>query len=87
MKNTFLRAALFWFLLSLEASATTWGEPQSVPDPLRQDAICKVAEPMSYGSYIYQWPSKYDQVFWPLTVPNGIWFCPESGFAAFIGEF
>jgi len=44
-------------------------------------------EPASYGSYIYHWPSKYDQVFWPLTDSNGIWFCKESGFIAFIGDF
>jgi hypothetical protein len=69
------------------AHATTWGEPEPVPDPLRQDAKCYVSQPMSSGSYIYQWPSKYDQVFWPLTDPQGIWFCRDSGFTAFIGDF
>jgi hypothetical protein len=67
--------------------ATTWGEPEPVPDPLRQDAKCYVSQPMSHGSYIYQWPSKYDQVFWPLTDPQGIWFCKDSGFTAFIDDF
>ncbi|WP_440224999.1 hypothetical protein ACQQ2N_07085 [Dokdonella sp. MW10] len=43
--------------------------------------------PASYGSYIYGWPSKYDQVFWPLTVDQGIWFCEQSGFIAFIRDF
>ena len=42
---------------------------------------------MSSGSYIYHWPSKYDQVFWPLTASQGIWFCKDSGFIAFIGDF
>lgn len=69
------------------AHATTWTEPEPVPDPVRQGAKCLVSQPMSYGSYIYQWPSKYDQVFWPLTDPNGIWFCRESGFTAFIDDF
>jgi hypothetical protein len=67
--------------------ATTWTEPQPVPDPVREDAKCYVSKPMSYGSYIYQWPSKYDQVFWPLTDPKGIWFCHQSGFTAFIDDF
>jgi hypothetical protein len=67
--------------------ATTWAEPEPVPDPVRPQAKCHVSQPMSSGSYIYQWPSKYDQVFWPLTDPNGIWFCQESGFTAFIDDF
>lgn len=87
MKSAFI----IWFVLGLTFTgtchATTWGEPKPVPDPVRQRAKCHVSRPMSYGSYIYQWPSKYDQVFWPLTDPNGIWFCPESGFTAFIGDF
>jgi hypothetical protein len=57
------------------------------PDPVRDGATCQVAKPMSSGSYIYGWPSKYDQVFWPLTDPNGIWFCQDSGFTAFIDDF
>lgn len=87
MKST----SVSWFLLALmltaTAHATTWTEPEPVPDPVRPGARCAVSQPMSSGSYVYQWPSKYDQVFWPLTDPNGIWFCPESGFTAFIGDF
>lgn len=69
------------------AHATTWTEPEPIPDPVQQGAQCEVSKPMSSGSYIYQWPSKYDQVFWPLTDPKGIWFCQESGFTAFINDF
>lgn len=79
---------LMLFALShVTASATTWGPPSSRADPVRDNAKCLVSEPASSGSYIYQWPSKYDQVFWPLTDPHGIWFCPESGFTAFLGDF
>ncbi len=74
-------------LLPLKVSSTTWGEPTSVADPILKGAKCAVQEPMSSGSYIYHWPSKYDQVFWPLTDPSGIWFCRKSGFTAFIGDF
>jgi hypothetical protein len=87
MKST----AASWFLLASmftgTGHATLWGDPELVPDPVRPGAKCAVSQPMSYGSYIYDWPSKYDQVFWPLTTPQGIWFCPESGFTAFIGDF
>ncbi len=87
MNKTVLSVVVLSFVVSFESSATTWGEPTPIPDPIKQGAVCKVSEPMSSGSYIYEWPSKYDQVFWPFTDPQGIWFCPESGFAAFIGDF
>lgn len=79
---TFLATALG----SSSVSATTWGQ-QEVDDPIAKDAKCTVGSPASYGSYVYSWPSKYDQVFWPATEENGIWFCPESGFTAFLGDF
>jgi tetratricopeptide (TPR) repeat protein len=37
--------------------------------------------------YIYNWPSKYDLVFWPLTTPNWICFNPKNGYAAFNHDF
>src|SRR5262245_37271311 len=79
--------AAICLLATSSALATTWTEPTPHPDPVRDGATCQGAEPMSYGSYIYQWPSKYDQVFWPLTDSHSIWFCRESGFAAFVGDF
>lgn len=66
--------------------ATTWGNTE-VSDPIDPSLKCKVREPMSSGSYIYQWPEKYDQVFWPFTESGGIWFCDGTGFTAFIGDF
>ncbi len=66
--------------------ATTWAETE-VDDPIMECKRCGVQEPMSYGSYIYSWPSKYDLVFWPLTDNGGIWFCEDSGFTGFIGDF
>lgn len=66
------------------AHATTWVDAE-VDDPVA-NGKCNVQEPGSYGSYIYEWPEKYDQVFWPFTDPNGIWFCEKSGFIAFIGD-
>ena len=65
--------------------ATTWSE-ESVPDPIVEGATCSSSMPMSYGSYIYQWPEKYDQVFWPLTDRNAITVCPKSGFVSYFGD-
>lgn len=74
------------FFVSWPALAITWGKAE-VEDPLSPEAVCEVHEPASYGGYIYQYPSKYDQVFWPKTDKNGIWYCEQSGFIAFIGDF
>jgi len=80
---------IIFFLFSIyciPSLATTWVEIE-VDDPIKKGSVCEVHEPASFGTYIYQWPSKYDQVFWPLIDRNGIWYCRESGFTAFIGDF
>ena len=87
-KGVFMKKQLSVAFLALSsfANSTTWGELE-VDDPIVKGAKCKVAEPASYGGYIYSWPSKYDQVFWPHTDRNGIWYCETSGFIALIGDF
>jgi len=42
---------------------------------------------MSSGSYIYSWPGKEDQVFWPMTDDHWLWFNTESGYGAFGSDF
>ena len=42
---------------------------------------------MSSGSYIYSWPGKEDQVFWPMTDESWPWFNPKSGYGAFGNDF
>lgn len=84
MKTIRAWAVAILFVAASPGWATTWME-QTVKDPV-SGKDCKVGVPGSWGSYIYQWPEKYDQVFWPLTDPRGGWVCPESGFAAFIGD-
>lgn len=78
-----LAIVVLWLQASV-ACATTWTDAQ-VDDPVARGK-CKVREPASFGSYIYEWPDKYDQVFWPFTDAEGIWVCAKSGFAAFIGD-
>lgn len=79
-------ATLLLGMASAAAQNTKWTE-KSLPDPILPGAKCEVATPGSFGSAIYEAPSKFDQVFWPITSPDGIWFCRQSGFAAFVGDF
>lgn len=79
-------AAFTLIIFSTASFATTWTKTK-VNDPILNGKKCSVNEPMSYGSYIYQWSSKYDQVFWPLTDHNGIWFCEKSGYVSFMQDF
>ena len=80
-----LRVALLlaFACASVPAMATTWGET-TIVDPVSGEP-CKVRTPASMGSYVYEWPEKYDQVFFPVTDSGGLWVC-ESGFAAMIGD-
>jgi len=68
------------------AGAITWAD-KSVPDPIDPTRTCAVHEPMSWGGYIYEFPSKYDMVFWPFVTDNGLWYCADTGFIAFYGDF
>ncbi len=86
MKTAKVIILFFCSILAISSKATTWGGTQ-VNDPIKEGETCDVYQPASYGSYIYHWSSKYDQVFWPLTDEHGIWFCKKSGFTAFIGDF
>ena len=64
---------------------TTWA-PIELTDPLSGDPVA-AHDVMSYGGYIYHWPSKYGQVFWPFTDEKWICFNPENGYAAFNEDF
>jgi hypothetical protein len=77
--------ATLLLLVAWPASATTW-VPADIDDPFVPGAKCDGMQPASSGSYIYHWPSKYDQVFWPYTDASGIWYCPASGFVSFVGD-
>lgn len=66
------------------AGAVTWAE-REIRDPV-SGKPCHVRMIASSGSYIYDWPEKYDQVFVPVTAAEGIWFCEGSGFASFIAD-
>ena len=68
------------------ACAIKWAD-KTVADPIDPTKKCAVREPMSWGSYIYEFPSKYDMVFWPVTTEAGLWSCEGTGFVALIDDF
>ncbi len=41
----------------------------------------------SYGTYIYQWPSKYQLIFWPKTDGYVLWSCKKCKLTAFMWDF
>jgi hypothetical protein len=84
MRSIIIAAAALC-LMAAPAYAITWAK-KTVDDPF-SDGKCQVAEPMSWGSYIYDYPSKWDGVYWPHTDPSWIWRCEKSGYVAFGDEF
>jgi hypothetical protein len=82
------RAILFAVLLCIvpvSTHATTWASSK-VRDPITNERL-EVHAPSSSGSYIYEWPEKSDQVFWPYTDTHWLWFNPKSGYIAFGNDF
>ena len=41
----------------------------------------------SWGNYIYQWPSKYQYVFWPRTYGTSLYYCKHCHLALFMWDF
>ena len=73
-------------LVSGEISrATTWA-PRKATCPL-----CKTENafqaPMSYGSYVYSWPSKFQLVFWPATESASLYSCSSCRLTCFMSDF
>ena len=73
------------FSLTFSAFSTTW-VPKEHKCP-----VCKskheYQEIASYGGYVYQWPSKYQYVYWPLTDSPSVYCCPDCHFSAFMWDF
>jgi uncharacterized protein (DUF2225 family) len=70
---------------SVEASWITWF-PKEVECP-----ICKTKNIFmvwgSYGSYIYQDPSKYQLIFWPYTDTPTVYSCKKCRLTVFMDDF
>jgi hypothetical protein len=67
------------------ASATTW---------FADDVECPLCGETnefqvvgSYGSYIYDWPSKFELIFWPDTDGNVLYSCRKCKYTCFMYDF
>ncbi len=47
----------------------------------------KFSQWVSYGGYVYAFPSKYQLLFFPDTSPYGVWSCHKCRFTAFPYDF
>ena len=73
------------FSVTLTSFATTWA-PHDVVCP-----VCKhkntFMTPMSFGNYIYHWPSKFQYIYWPLIDSPVLYSCSKCHYTAFMFDF
>jgi len=78
-------ATLLLFASAPRAAATTWF-PKEFECP-----VCKTKNTFlvigSYGSYIYQWPSKYQFIFWPRIDDPVVYTCKKCHLSTFMWDF
>lgn len=67
------------------ARATTWG-PTEESCPLCGHANTFEA-PMSWGSYVYRWPSRFQLVFWPATEERSLYSCAQCRLTCFMWDW
>lgn len=77
--------ALFMAFGPMTVLGTTWVDKEFVCP------VCKTKNTfgvvMSYGSYIYQWPSKYQFIFWPLTDSHVLYSCKKCYLSLLMWDF
>ncbi|REJ79376.1 MAG: hypothetical protein DWQ47_01150 [Acidobacteria bacterium] len=70
--------------ISASTPATTWF-PKEFDCP-----VCETKNTYmvvgSYGSYIYSWPSKYQLIYWPVTVGNTFYLCKKCHLSVFMWD-
>lgn len=74
----FLAAAPF-------ALATTWVDVELTCPVCGTVNLFQV--PASYGSYVYQEPSRLQYVFWPSTTEKFLYTCRQCHYSAYMGDF
>ena len=67
------------------AARTTWS-PHEVTCPVcgTKNTFMQI---MSFGNYIYQWPSKFQSIYWPLTDSNVLYSCKKCRLTALMGDY
>ncbi|MGH9390113.1 MAG: hypothetical protein ACRD1Z_10890, partial [Vicinamibacteria bacterium] len=76
---------LLLLALASSAFATTWF-PTEITCPVC-GAVNTFRVPGSYGSYVYQEPSKLQYVFWPATTDKFLYTCKQCRLTAYMGDF
>lgn len=71
--------------IALGNTATKWATSRIMCPVCHK--INKFQEILSYGSYIYQWPSKLEFIFWPLTDSYCLYTCSKCKYSAFMWDF
>jgi uncharacterized protein (DUF2225 family) len=83
--NKFIFIISILCLLATRVNATTW-YPAKHTCP-----VCKYEGEYqdigSYGGYIYQWPSKYQYIYWPLTDIQSVYCCTKCHFSTYMWDF
>jgi uncharacterized protein (DUF2225 family) len=65
--------------------ATTWAEKEfNCPVCATKNTFRVI---MSYGSYIYGWPSKYQLVYWPVIDVNSVYCCKKCYLSLFMWDY
>lgn len=85
MKKTLFMLIILTFFNVASISATTWGT-ESIKCPVcSQDNDFEVV--YSYGTYIYSWPSKYQDIYWPFTESQTVYSCKKCKYSAFMTDY
>ena len=83
MKTRIILSFMAFFLLNLQA--TTW-RPIEVQCPVCEEKN-EFASIGSYGNYIYQWPSKFQYIYWPLTDAHVLYSCQKCYLTCYMWDF
>lgn len=85
MKKTILISAILFLLLAVDASATTWAPTKKTCPVCKTENTFQAV--MSYGTYIYRWPSKFQMIFWPMIDGNVLYSCKKCRLTCFMWDF
>jgi uncharacterized protein (DUF2225 family) len=85
MKTKILLSLLALFFVAGSLGATTWFPAKhTCPICGKKNTYQEIG---SYGGYIYQWPSKYQYIYWPLTDNPSVYCCVDCSYSVFMWDF
>lgn len=80
-----------WIALCLLISLTV---PAFAITTVEVEVVCPICETknkfydyMSWGSYVYQYPSKFQLIFWPFTSSTTVYSCKKCHLSVFMWDF